>query len=277
MQTLTAKKAALALVVPLALGSLTACGGGSSSASGGSPTSSGTSTTTTTGDQSSTPKAGSAISGTDFVKLMQGAAAKITTAKVAMTGDASGQSYTMKGALDLTGDKPAMDMTMNMTTSGLSNVEMRLVDGTMYMSLGSMTQGKFVKFDLSDPNSPLGALSGSLDQLDPSKLMGQMRPDAFQHVRYLGSDAHGKHYQATLITAKSPQIKGLPSSATANLPKTMAYDVWLDGQGRIGRFLVTVPKYLKMTATYTDYGTNVHIVPPPASQITTMPGANSSM
>ena len=90
MLTLTARarlqKGALALVVPLALGSLSACGSGSSSASAGSPasspTSSGSSATTSTGDQSS-PKAGSTVSGADFVKLMQGAAAKLTTAKVA--------------------------------------------------------------------------------------------------------------------------------------------------------------------------------------------------
>jgi hypothetical protein len=283
MQTLTLRRVALAALAPLALGSLAACGGGGSSASagGGQPPSSQSSSpsdsqSTSSGDQSSTPASGSAVAGADFVTLMQGAAAKITTAKVSMAGDASGQSYTMKGALDLTGDKPAMDLTMNMASSGLSGIEMRLVDGTIYMSLGTATQGKFVKFDLNDPNSPLGSLAGSVDNLDPSQLMGGLKADAFKSVRYLGADASGKHYRATLLTAKSPQMKGLPSSATANLPKTMDYDVWLDSEGRISKFQATIPNALKVSALYSDYGADVHITAPSASQITTIPGANPS-
>jgi hypothetical protein len=287
MKSLTLRRAALTAVVPLALGSLAACGGGSSNPSTAndpqapSSQTSATSPSTTTSDSSSDsatpPKSGSAVTSADFVKLMQTAGSKITTAKVAMTGDASGQTYTMKGAMDLTGDKPAMDLTMNLASSGLSGIEMRLVGGTIYMSLGTMTQGKFVKFDLDDPNSPLGSLSGSLDNLDPSKVMGDLGADAFKNVTYVGSDASGKHYRATLLTAKSPQIKGLPSSATANLPKTMDYDVWLDSQGRFSKFQAVIPNALKMTALYTDYGTPVHISPPPASQITQIPGSNPSL
>jgi hypothetical protein len=290
MKSLTLRRAALTAVAPLALGSLAACGGGSGSsatAADTQPPSSQTSATTSSTPSSSdssdssdspTPAAsGSAVSSADFVKLMQAAGAKITTAKVAMTGDESGQTYTMKGTVDLTGDKPAMDLTMNLASSGLNGIEMRLVGNTMYMSLGSMTQGKFVKFDLNDPNGPLGSLSGSLDNLDPSKIMGDLGADSFKKVTYVGSDASGKHYRATLVTAKSPQIKGLPSSATANLPKTMAYDVWLDSQGRFSKFEAVIPKTLKMTALYTDYGTPAHITAPPASQVTQLPGSNPSL
>jgi hypothetical protein len=273
MHSLTLKQAVLGALVPLALGSLTACGGSGSSTAAEAPQSPSSSSSS----PSSSTTSGSAVSSADFVSLMKGAAAKITTAKVAMTGEASGQGYTMKGAMDLTGDKPAMAMTMNMGSSGLSGVEMRLVDGTVYMSLGSMTQGKFVKFDLDDPNSPLASLSSSLGQLDPSQMMAQMDPDVFSHVTYVGSDSSGKHYHATLVTAKAPQVKGLPASATANLPKTMSYDAWLDGQGRFSKFVVLVPKYMKVTATYTDYGSAVDVKAPPASQITQLPGTNPSL
>jgi hypothetical protein len=283
MKSLTLRKAALAAVVPLALGSLAACGGGQGSSTNAddpqAPTSPSTSSSSSpdASDSSAPATSGSSVTSADFLKLMQTAGSKITTAKVSMTGDASGQTYTMKGAVDLTGDKPAMDLMMNMASSGLSCIEMRLVGGSMYMSLGSMTQGKFVKFDLDDPNSPLGSLSGSLDNLDPSKVMGDLSADAFKNVTYVGSDASGKHYRATLLTAKSPQIKGLPSSATANLPKTMNYDVWLDSQGRFSKFQAVIPNALKMTALYTDYGTSVHITAPPASQITELPTGNSSL
>ena len=225
---------------------------------------------------SSAPQAGAPVDKAQFLRMVQAGVAKITTVKVAMTGDLSGGGYTMKGAMDLTGDKPAMQMTMNLSSSGVSNAEMRLVDGTMYMSLGSMTGGKFVKFDLSDPNSPLGPMSSTLSNLDPSQLMGQLRPEMLRHLVFVGSDQHGRHYRATLVTAKAPQLQGVPSSALGNLPKTMSYDVWLDDQGRFSRFVVSVPKFMKMTGTYTDYGAPVHITAPPASQVTAMPGTSST-
>jgi hypothetical protein len=270
MRTLILKKAALVAVVPLALASLTACGAGETSGTA-TPASSGG------GNHSAAANTGSHLESAGFLHLVQGAAAKITTARVSMAGTASGQHYSMKGALDLTGSKPAMDMTMNLGSAAMGDVEMRLVDQTMYMRLGQMTQGKFVKFDLSDPNSPLGSLTSSLDQLDPSKLMSDLKPSTFRGVRLVGTDSSGKHYHAVLVTANAPQLKGLPASETAALPKTMAYDVWLDGQGRFSKFVVSIPKLMKLTAHYTDYGAPVHIAAPPASQITAMPGSSASL
>jgi hypothetical protein len=266
MHARTVRKAALAAVIPVALTALTACGGSTSSAVDPAAHRS----------QSQTRTVGT-VDSAAFLKLMKGAAAKITTVRVAMTGDSAGQQFSSHGVLDLSGAKPAMQMSLDMGSSGLSGIQMRLVDGVIYVSLGSMTQGKFVKFDLSDPNSPLGSLSSSLDQLDPGTMMNQLSPDVFRHVRYLGSGSAGRHYHAVLVTAKAPQLKGLPASATANLPKTMSYDAWLDSQGRFRKFMVSVPKFMTMTATYTDYGADVHVTAPPASQITAMPGAGSSL
>jgi hypothetical protein len=57
----------------------------------------------------------------------------------------------------------------------------------------------------------------------------------------------------------------------------MAYDTWLDDEGRFTKFAVSVPNYMKMTAHYTDYGADVNVTAPPASQITQLPGANPSL
>ena len=277
MRSPTLRGAALAAVVPLALTTLAGCGnGGDSSATGAGPQATASSTPSDTGGPSDTgTTAGSAVTSADFLQLAKAAAAKLTSVKVDMVGDVSGQTYTMKGAMDTTGAHPAMEMTMDM--AGLTGMQMRLVDGVMYMNLGSMTQNKFVKFDLNDPNNPLGSLSSSLDQLDPSKMMSELSPQVFKHVTFVGKDANGRHYRAILLTAKAPQLKGLPSSATANLPKTMKYDAWLDDQGRFSKFVVSVPNYMSMKAHYTDYGADVHVTAPPASQITSMPGTGSSM
>lgn len=270
MRTLNIRRAAVAAALPLALGSLAACGNDDSSATAGDP---GAATSSApTGNASAEPQAGSTVSSADFLGLMKTAARKNTTDKVAMTIDTSGgQTVTMKGEMDLTGDKPAVQMTMDMSSAGLDQVEMRLVDGIMYMNMGQLTNGKFVKFDLSDPKSPLGSLSSTLDNLDPAQMVGQLRPSAFRHVTYVGSDAAGRHYRATLVAKNSAMLKGLPPSALANVPKTMAYDVWLDGEGRFAKFQVLVPKASKMTATYSDYGIDLDISAPDPSQVTDIP------
>lgn len=268
MRSLTLRRTALVAVVPLALGTLAACGGNDSSSTAADPAapSSTSSSAATAGD--TTP--GSKVGGAEFLKLAQAAAGKLTTVKVSMTGDVSGSQYSMNGAMDITGAKPAM--TMKMTMGAGMTGDMRLVDGIMYMNLGSASQNKFVKFDLSDPNNPLGQVSSSLDQLDPSKMMSDMSPEMFKGVTFLGSDSTGRHYRATLVTAKAPQVKGLPASATANLPKTMQYDTWFDDQGRFSKFVVAVPNFMRMSATYTDYGAPVDISAPPSADIIEMPG-----
>jgi len=194
---------------------------------------------------------------------------------VSMTMDTAGQTITMDGAMDLTGDQPAVQLNMDMGSAGLDQVEMRLVDGVMYMNMGSLSNGKFVKFDLGDKNSPLGSLSSSLDNLDPAQMMGKLGADAFRHVTYVGTDAVGRHYKATLVSGKTSIIKGLPSSVTANLPKTASYDTWLDSEGRFAKFQVLLPKSSKMTATYSDYGVDLDITAPDPSQVTEMPTGSS--
>lgn len=274
MRTLTQRLAAVAAALPLVLGSLAACGNDDSSATAGDPGAAASSAPTD--DAAAEPQAGSAVSSTDFLALVQTAAQKTSTDKVAMTIDTSGgQTVTMEGEMDLTGDKPAVRMTMDMSSAGLDQVEMRLVDGVMYMNMGQLSNGKFVKFDLGDPNSPLGSLSSSLDNLDPAQMIGKLGPDAFRHVTYVGTDSVGRHYQATLVSGKTSILKGLPSSVTANLPKTASYDTWLDSEGRLAKFQVLLPKSSKMTATYGDYGVDLDITAPDASQVTEMPAGGS--
>ena len=258
MRTLTLRRAAAAAVLPLALGSLAACGTNDSSATADDPAA------------ASAPQAGSSVTSADFLALMKAASAKLTTDRFSMDVDVAGQPLTMDGEMDLTGAKPAVHMTMDMSSAGIGNVDMRMVDGVVYMKMGELTHGKYVKFDLSDPNSQLGSLSSTLDNLDPSRLVGKLKADAFRRVTFVGTDSIGRHYKATLVSDKTAVLKGLPSTVTRNLPKTSGYDVWLDGQGRLAKFVVVVPGTTKLTATYRDYGVDLDITAPDPSQVTDM-------
>ena len=276
MRSLTLRKAAVVAVVPLALGSLAACGNDSTTAadpqapssSAGAPSS------------STTPDAADGAHKVDpaaFVGRLKTAAAALTTARFAMMMDMSGQSIQANGALDMTGDQPAMQISMDLTGMG-TLTDMRIVDGVMYIQDPTSGSGKYLKMDLGDPNGPLGNMGDALDSYNPGQMISKMSPRAFRSVTDLGSETVGgrqlEHYRVVVdVGAASQVFKNLPSRAS--LPKTMTYDMWLDSENRMARFKMLMKKVTQVTASYSDYGADVHITAPPASQVMEMPAGTN--
>lgn len=272
MRTLTLRRMALVATVPLALSTLAACGDNSSSSTAAdpaAPTSAATSDATTGGD----PSGAKSVDPADFLNTMKSAAKAITTAKFTMNMDLSGQTVSAQGALDMTGDKPAMQLTMDLSGMG-TKTEMRLVDGVMYIQDPTSNSGKYLKMDLSDPNSPMAGMGDALTNYDPQSMIDQMSPDAFQKVTDLGQESVGgqtlEHYRIVLDTSAATKMLGnLPSSAS--MPKQIGYDMWLDDQNRMAKFSMTMKKVAHVTATYTDYGADVNITAPDPADVVEMP------
>jgi hypothetical protein len=272
MRTLTLRRMALVATVPLALSTLAACGDNSSSSTAAdpaAPTSAATSDATTGGD----PSGAKSVDPADFLNTMKSAAKAITTAKFTMNMDLSGQTVSAQGALDMTGDKPAMQLTMDLSGMG-TKTEMRLVDGIMYIQDPTSNSGKYLKMDLSDPNSPMAGMGDALTNYDPQSMIDQMSPDAFQKVTDLGQESVGgqtlEHYRIVLDTSAATKMLGnLPSSAS--MPKQIGYDMWLDDQNRMAKFSMTMKKVAHVTATYTDYGADVNITAPDPADVVEMP------
>ena len=273
MRSLTLRQAVVAATVPLALSTLAACGtgnGSSTAADPGAPSSSAPAGGSTPSKTANDPKP---VDPADFVNTMKAAARQITTARFTMQMNMSGQAVSAKGALDMTGTTPAMQLTMDLSGMG-TNTEMRLVDGAMYLQDPTSSSGKFLKMDLNDPNSPVAGMGDALTNYDPQALIDQMSPDAFSKVTDLGQESVGgrtlEHYRVVLDTAAATKMFGaMPSSAA--VPKTVNYDMWLDSRHRMAKFTMKMKNMLTMTATYSDYGAAVNITAPSASQITTMP------
>jgi hypothetical protein len=265
MRTQTLRKAAAVAVLPLALSSLAACGSNSSSTTAADPQAS-TSTP-------APPAAGKTVDSAQFLAQVKAAAKKITTAKYNLKMNFSGRPVSADGALDMTGDSPAMQMSMDLGM-GTPTV-MRLVGGAMYIAVPGQAD-KFMKVDLNDPNGPLGGLGDTLGSVDPQAMMDQMSPAAFKKVTYDGTDSVGKHYTVLLDTSAIPMLKGMPGSATSSIPKTMNYDLWLDDQGRMTQFKMLIKKVLSMKMTYSDFGSAVHVVAPDPSQVESMPAMPSA-
>ena len=280
MRSLTLRRVTLAAVVPLAIGPLAACGdGGSTTAADPQASVSDSPSSPSSPTGSRTPDAGSkhtAVDPADFADRLKTAAKAITTARFTMSMDLGGQTVYAKGALDMTGERPAMQLTMDLTGMGTPS-EMRLVEGIMYVEAPG-TNGKFVKMDLSDPNGPLAGYGDALTDYDPQSMINSMSPDAFRKVTDLGSQSVDgqqlERYRITLDTAAvTKMFQNLPS--TSSLPRSVTYDLWLDGQSRLARFKMLLKGVSAVTATYSDYGADVNITAPDPSHVVAMPSSTS--
>jgi hypothetical protein len=279
MRIITIRKAAVAAVLPLALSSLAGCGSNESSATAGDPApTTPTSPTSSATHHASGPGKGTVVDSAKFLAMVKAGAKSLTTAKYKMSMDVSGQLVTAYGALDLSGDSPAMKISMDLSGMG-TPTDMIVVDGSMYVaSPGSA--GTYFKMDLNDPNGPLGSMSANLGGVDPKGMLDQLKPDVFKKVVYRGTQTIGgqqaKRYTLTLDTSVLPTLSGMSSSTKVSLPKTMTYDLWLDDQGRTVRFKLLMKKVLSMTATYSEFGVPVSIKAPDPSHVTSMPSMGSS-
>lgn len=215
-----------------------------------------------------------AAGGYDAQELMDAMKAAIAENESAHVTVASGGAQAMKGEGDVSyaGDTTAMQMTMHMPQLGSGSVDMRLVDGVLYLAMPPMTPtGKFIKIDTSDPNSPFGDLSG-ITQGDPLATF-----DAFdaglEKAAYVGAeDVDGEemdHYVLTVDARKAARAQG-----TAAPPgmRTITYDLWIDDQDLMRRMQFDEGRG-GMTMTMSDWGEPVTVTAPPSSAIMDLPGS----
>ncbi len=217
-------------------------------------------------------QAGDTVTPADFTALLASGFESMTTAHVTVdtkTGMIGGMKG--EGDLDYTDDSPATSMTLSSATLG-GDIQAVLVDGVMYMNLGALSDHKFWKLDLSDKNSPFGALGS---QLDPKSSMALLEK-GLESVTYVGpEDVDGEsldHYSATVDpSALASQLGGAAASGAAGLPKTFVYDIWLDDQSRLTKLTLDMGSAGSMSTELSDFGKDVSIEAPPADQVTEMP------
>jgi len=215
---------------------------------------------------------GDAVDEAEFLEDMREGVEGFTTAHVTMDIAAGSGDMSGEGDIDMTDGDLAMAMNMSMPALGDGKVEMRLVEGFMYMKMPGQSGGKFIKMDLSDPNGPLGDLGGLTGAFDPSKSLDMFGEGLTKVVDLGEGDLDGEeldHYRLTLDTSKVEAFEGLPG--TAEVPKTIEYVMWVDDEFRMRGMDMDLPTG-KTTVRYTDLGDPVDIEAPPASQIMTMPG-----
>jgi hypothetical protein len=261
---------ALALAGVLAL---SGCGNNkdNGNATVGDSASSSVSDSPSASDTQSPSGTGEVVDNAEFLADLQRGMEGFTTAHLTMQAGTAAGDMSGEGDIGLSGGKLAMAMTMSMPALGAGDIDVRLVDGFMYMKMPQLG-GKFMKVNLADPKGPLASLGQLTDAFDPSKSL-DMFAEGLTRAVYLGKDdldgENLDHYQLTMDTTKIAAFKNLPRAA--NIPKTMTYEIWFDGDFQMRGMDADLPTG-KTKVRYTHLGEPVDIKAPPASEVTKMPG-----
>jgi hypothetical protein len=110
-------------------------------------------------------------------------------------------------------------------------------------------------------------LRQTLDGMDPRKTFNAF-DGGLRKVTYVGSETVKglalQHYKVSVDTKAALAAEGQPM--TSGLPKTLAYDIWLDN-ARLMRKITFKMAGISTAMTANDYGKPVTIKAPPASDI----------
>jgi LppX_LprAFG lipoprotein len=256
----TLRRAAAALVLPVALTAMSACG---------SDEPAGSSKAADPGVEE-----GEEIEAGEFIDTMSESLENATTAHVTLEGD--GQlAMTMEGDVDYDSDPPSSSLTMKNEMLGDQEMSVVMVDGVMYMQMGELSGGKYFKMDLSgEDNSILG--QDMSQQLDPSKALRTMEK-SIKTVTYVGEEkVDGEDLDRYTVIIDSAAMVGEALGEDAppesGLAEEIAYDIWFDDDGRFARTTMDMGETAgTMTMTMSDWGKDVDIEAPPADQVTDMP------
>jgi hypothetical protein len=269
--------ATLALTVPLGLAALTACGGDDSAdeaAPAGSGSSAGAEEETDAEDDGDADEvsvaAGEEISAEEFTDLMVSAFEKATTADITMEMTAGGQEIESVGQADYRTQPPSMRMEMS-GMGGMGEMTMIMVDNVIYMRVAQMDD-KFIKLDLDDPANPMG--DTFTNQLDP-RAQAEIIEAGLVSATYVGEEEVGgedlDRYTAVVDSEAMFEQMELDPAAAGALPEEVTYDLWFDDEGRFAQMVVDMGATAgEVVMRFENWGTDVDIEAPPASQVTDM-------
>jgi hypothetical protein len=272
----TLRRVVAAAAAPtLLVAGLTACGSGSDSAdeTGGADDAS-----QTTGDE---PTPGEKVDAAAFAEDLKASFEDATTASMTMEiGTGGGEPLKAEGQVDYSADPAEMAMTMDMAAMGSDgSIDMRIVDGIMYMNMGSMTNDKFVRYDLNDPASLPPEMQGLADQMDPLAAFADFG-DAVKTVTFVGQEeVDGEdldHYTLVMDTAEIPDLQDLPDEA--GIPDEIAYDAWFDDDFlfRQMKMRMDMATSVSVDAKFFDWGESVDIeAPADADVVEAAPGGQA--
>lgn len=200
----------------------------------------------------------------EFLADFEEGLSETTSARMTMEIDAQGQALDVEGAVDYTSDPPNMAMQMSGGQFGGEDIEMRIVDGSVYMNLGASSQNKFFELSLDQ----LGAQAGVGDiteQLDPNAQLETFE-EGLTEVELLGEEEiEGEstdHYRLVIDTTKVEELAEAPG-----MGETLEIEMWLDDENRAVQTVSSLGGLGEVQANFFDFGADVDVKKPAPSEI----------
>jgi hypothetical protein len=217
------------------------------------------------------------LSAAEFYPAVMGALQDAETFAFETTSDTAGQAQTMSGTARFDDEGIAMQA----TGSGAQAMDMILLGQAMYMKSPDLGTGdKWLKIDLSDPDSLFGMIGKATD---PEVMFKAMETP--KKLELVGTEevdgVETNHYRITLDPTQYLKAMEFPAAMAEMLPKELVTEMWVDADNLPRKFTQTTeiaamgggkPTSSTTEGTYSDFGTDVEIEAPPASEVTEQPG-----
>ncbi|MFD5213088.1 DUF6612 family protein [Microbacterium sp. NPDC058345] len=262
MSTLWKRALATTTIALVAGLGLTACGTGGNDTTG-----------TDKGGQSQTETASGTMTADDFVQRINDAQYEAGSSHFVQTMDVQGQKIETSG--DLVVDEDPSKVKMTMTMAG--GIEMRMVDGELYLNMGEVTGGKFYQAPKDGSNPMVEQLNSSVGQANIGQQLEAFKTALKDFKAEEGAETidgvETTKYTLTLDTEKLFEAQKTEVPEGADIGDTIEYEMFV-GPDDLPRRLVMDIAGTAMNMEFSNWGEDVTVEAPPADQITdTLPGA----
>jgi len=213
------------------------------------------------------------LAAADFYPSVMEALKEAETFHFTTTTGTAGQTQAMEGEAKFGDD----GIEMKASSTGAQAMEVILVDKAMYLKSAELGTGeKWMKIDLSDPNSLFGMIGKATD---PEVMFKAL--EAPKDLELVGTeDVDGvatNHYRITLDPAQYIKAMEFPAAMADMMPDELVTEMWVDADNLPRKFSQSLempaagggkPTTSTSEGTYSDFGTDVDIEAPPADQVT---------
>ena len=216
------------------------------------------------------------LAAADFYPAVMGALKDAETFRFETTSSSMGQEQTMSGEARYDDDGIAMKA----SSTGAQAMELILLDQIMYLKSADLgSADKWIKVDLSDPDSLFGMIGKATD---PEVMFKAL--ESPKKLELIGTEevdgVETNHYRITMDPQQYIDAMEFPAEMAGMLPDELVTEMWVDGDDLPRKFAQSLetpspnggqPLSSTTEGTYSDFGTDVSIEAPPADEVTESP------
>lgn len=209
----------------------------------------------------------------NFVERLSAAQLEAGSAHLEMTTSTGAQEVSMSGDVQIAEKvaDAASQLTMDL---GAMTMDLRLVEGIMYLKMGEMTGGKYARIDLTDPDSPLAQQYGSMaDQADPAAQLRTFRSalTEFDHQGD-GGRIDGVETTKVVLTLDTARVlKEQGQQLPGSVPQELRYTLFI-GPDDLMRQMTMDLAGTESTITWSRWGEPVEVEAPAKDEIGDLEG-----